>query len=211
VEIMLSDSEVRVIGSLIEKEVTTPEYYPMSLNALVNACNQKSNREPVVYYSEDLVESTLNSLREKRLARMVESGGRVPKFKQTFIEELKLNMRETAILTVLMLRGPQTTGEIRSRCGRLYEFQNLEEVDDTIRELNSRSDGPFIVKLERQTGMKERRCAHLLSGTPTLIEDNITENQEESKFIKLDEEIQNLKSEIEKLKNQFANFKKQFE
>jgi uncharacterized protein len=205
----LTDKELRVIGSLIEKEKTTPEYYPMSLNALTNACNQKSNREPVVGYTEFEVQDTIDALRSKRFVRMVEAGGRVPKYKQAFIEELNLTSNETAVLTVLMLRGPQTSGEIRTRSGRLHNFQNLNEVDETIENLNKREDGPFVVKMERQPGTKERRYAHLLSGQPIIQIEEIPE--EEDRISKLESIVENLQLEVNNLKDQIAEFRKQFE
>jgi|WetSurMetagenome_2_1015567.scaffolds.fasta_scaffold95069_2 uncharacterized protein len=205
----LSDKEVRVTGSLIEKEITTPEYYPMSLNALTNACNQKSNREPVVSFTENEVQDTIDSLRSKRFVRMVEAGGRVPKYKQAFIEELNLTSNETAVLTVLMLRGPQTSGEIRNRSGRLHNFQNLNEVDETIENLNKREDGPFVVKLERQPGTKERRYAHLFCGQPVIQKEEIPE--EEDRISKLESIVENLQLEVNNLKEQIAEFRRQFE
>jgi uncharacterized protein YceH (UPF0502 family) len=210
VDLKLDEREVRVIASLIEKEINTPEYYPLSLNALTNACNQKSNREPVVSFTETDVKETVDLLRSKRLVRMVEAGGRVPKFKQSFTEELKLNPGETAALAVLMLRGPQTTGEIRTRSGRLYNFNNLYEVDETLENLNKREDGPFVVKLERQPGMKERRYAHLFCGQPVFEEKEETSDGTE-KILKLELMMENLQNEINKLKEEFLEFKKQLE
>jgi uncharacterized protein YceH (UPF0502 family) len=208
--LILSEKEVRVIGSLIEKEINTPEYYPLSLNSLTNACNQKSNREPVVTFTEVEVQDTVDALRGRRLVRMVEAGGRVAKYKQAFTEELKLNPKETAALTVLMLRGPQTAGEIRTRAGRLYNFTNLYEVDETLENLNKREDGPFVVKLERQPGMKERRYAHLFCGQPVIEEKEQIPNENE-RILKLELMMQYLQSEIKKLNEQFNEFRKQLE
>ncbi|MCX6150046.1 MAG: YceH family protein [Ignavibacteriales bacterium] len=208
--LLLTEKEVRVIGSLIEKEITTPEYYPLSLNSLTNACNQKSNREPVVSYTEEDVEVTIELLRGKRFVRMVESAGRVPKFKQSFVEELKLGPKEIASLTVLMLRGPQTAGEIRSRSGRLFNFQSLNEIDETLENLNRREDGPFVIKLERQVGMKERRYSHLFCGQPVLVE-KIEITNEEDRTAKLESVVEMLQNEVNQLKDQFAEFRKQFE
>jgi uncharacterized protein YceH (UPF0502 family) len=210
VNLLLNEKEVRVIGSLIEKEITTPEYYPMSLNALTNACNQKSNREPVVTYTEFEVQDTIDSLRGKRLVRKVEAGGRVPKYKQAFIEELKLNANEIAALTVLMLRGPQTSGELRTRSGRLHSFQNLNEVDETLENLNKREDGPFVVKLDRQPGMKERRYAHLFCGQP-VVQEKEEIPEEEDRISKLESIVESLQSEVNNLKEQIAEFRKQFD
>lgn len=195
----LSDGEVRVLGSLIEKKITTPEYYPLTLNSLVNACNQKSNREPVVTYTEIEVQKLIDVLRSKRFVRMVEAGGRVPKYKESFTEELNFDASQTAALCVLMLRGPQTAAEIRNRSGRLHEFAVIEEVEDTLNNLTLREDGPFVVKLEKQPGMKERRYAHLFSGIPEFIEKKPIEAGEE-RLAKMESEIEYLKSEIEALK-----------
>jgi len=160
-DLQLDPAEVRVLGALMEKEGTTPEYYPLSLNALVNACNQKSNREPVVNYDEEIVESALNELRAKGLASRITGDSRVPKHAQRFTEKFNLGRREAAILCVLMLRGPQTTGELRGRTERLYTFDDLEAVESTLTRL---TEMEFVTRLPRQTGFKEPRTAHLLSG-----------------------------------------------
>lgn len=209
----LNTIEARVIGSLIEKELTTPEYYPLSLNALTNACNQKSSREPVVSYSEEEVENALTTLREKKLARMVQDGGRVVKYKEALVEQISLDPKETAVLTLLILRGPQTAGELRSRSGRMYEFQSLEEVELTLQNLSGREADPLVVKLERQTGMKERRYAHLLCGPVNTDNKEVLNNgtSNNDKFEILYQELDKLKLEFELLKEQFSNFKKQFE
>src|SRR5438067_10430754 len=131
----LDPAEVRVMGALMEKEVTTPDYYPMSLNALVNACNQKSNREPVVAYDEEIVETALHGLRSKGLSSRITGDSRVPKHEQRFTEKLNMGRREAAILCVLMLRGPQTPGELRGRTERLYEFEDIEGVESTLNRL----------------------------------------------------------------------------
>jgi uncharacterized protein YceH (UPF0502 family) len=167
--IQLSFEETRVIGALIEKEKTTPEQYPLSLNALTNACNQKSNREPVVTFEESQVQSTLDSLRSKRLV-MEESGygSRVPKFKHRFANtefgELQFTEQELAVITVMFLRGPQTPGELRSRTNRLCSFQDVHEVEKVLDQLAIRDDGPFVLKLPREPGKRESRYAHLFSG-----------------------------------------------
>ncbi len=161
-EPQLDSVEVRVLGSLMEKEVATPEYYPMSLNALVNACNQKSNREPVVAYDDDTVEAALAGLREKGLAqRITGRDSRVPKHAQRFTERFNMGRREGAILCVLMLRGPQTVGELRGRTERLYTFDDLEAVESTLRRLDELG---FVKELPRQAGFKEPRFVNLLSG-----------------------------------------------
>jgi uncharacterized protein len=164
---LLDAAEVRVLGALLEKEIATPDYYPLSLNALVNACNQKSNREPVVNYDEDIVETALTTLRAKGLAVRITGDSRVPKHEQRFTEKHNLGRREAAIMCVLMLRGPQTTGELRGRTERLYEFEDLEGVESTISRL---AEMGFVTTLPRQTGFKEPRHAHLLSGAISLEE-----------------------------------------
>src|SRR5471030_1694058 len=132
----LDAAEVRALGALMEKETTTPDYYPLSLNALVNACNQKSNRDPVVSFDEDTVETAVNGLREKGLtSRITSNDSRVPKHEQRFVEKCNLGRREAAVMCVLMLRGPQTAGELRGRTERLYAFDDLEAVESTMRRL----------------------------------------------------------------------------
>jgi uncharacterized protein YceH (UPF0502 family) len=161
-DVQLDSAEVRVLGALMEKEVATPEYYPLSLNALVNACNQKSNREPVVSYDDETVETALDSLRNKSLSmRITGRDSRVPKHEQRFTERFNLGRREAAILCVLMLRGPQTPGELRGRTDRLYTFDDLEAVESTLHKL---AEIGFVKQLPRQAGYKEQRWTHLLSG-----------------------------------------------
>src|SRR3989441_9092065 len=161
---ILTDIEVRVLGSLIEKQVTTPEYYPLTLNALTLACNQKNNRNPVTAFTESQVEEALDSLREKNLAYVFHgSTSRVPKFKHVAPEVLQLSPPELAVMCVLMLSGAQTAGEIRTRGSRLCEFKGLEEVDETLRALSTR-DEPLVTKLPRHPGQKESRFAQLLTG-----------------------------------------------
>lgn len=209
---LLNEKEVRVIASLIEKKFTTPEYYPLSLNSLTNACNQKSNRNPVVNYSEIDVEEAINSLRTKRFVRKVEDTGRVHKYKESFTEELNLGLNEIAALNVLMLRGPQTTGEIRTRSNRIFDFENLNSVEETLDKLISWEEGPLVKKLDRQIGMKERRYTHLLCGD-VVVEDRqeLEFDSNENKISKLESMVINLQTEIDDLKNQFAEFRKQFD
>jgi hypothetical protein len=162
----LTPEEVRVAGCLIEKQLATPDYYPMTENALVAACNQLSNRNPVVAYENDTVRLTLNSLRAKGLARIMHiHGGRVPKHRHILDEALELDRPSLALLCVLALRGPQTTGELRTRSERLHEFESLPAVEETLERLAERDD-PLVVRLERAPGQKEARYAHLLSGPP---------------------------------------------
>src|SRR5438552_6427336 len=161
---ILSAVEARVVGSLVEKQLTTPEYYPLTLNALVAACNQKNNREPVVSYNESVVTNALEALRDRNLVYVFYgSTSRVPKYKHMLPSVYELEPSEVAVLDVMLLRGPQTLGELRGRTERLYDFTGLGEVQETLDGL-IRRDEPLVVKLERQPGQKEARFAHLLSG-----------------------------------------------
>jgi uncharacterized protein YceH (UPF0502 family) len=215
----LTSVEVRVLGSLIEKEITTPEYYPLTLNALTNACNQISNRDPVVSFDDKTVARALESLREKNLAWMVTGIGRVPKYEQRFAESYKLAEQEVAVLCVLMLRGPQTVGEIRGRTGRLYEFKELEEVELTLQALMT-AQPPFAMKLPRQPGTKESRYAHLLAGEVQIEEREAATRlepatlevlKENERLSRLEEELAQVRGELGELRQQFVEFKKQFE
>src|SRR5579875_896286 len=165
---ILDPVEVRVLGALLEKEATTPEYYPLSLNALVNACNQKSNRDPVVAYDDDTVSDALDRLREKKLALTITGSGRVDKYSQRISETLNLGRRELAILCTLLLRGPQTLGEIKDRSERIYAFADLSETEIVLEKLADWPGGGLLKKLPRQPGQKEARYAHLLSGEPAV-------------------------------------------
>jgi len=160
----LHPAEVRVLGALIEKESTTPEYYPLTLNSLVAACNQKSNRWPVTEYDEGEVMTALDGLRARGFAASITGGSRVTKYAQRFTEKLNLGRRETAILCVLMLRGQQTPGEIKGRTERVYEFGDLEEVEMVLQKLAAREDGALTQKLAAAPGMKEPRWAQTLGG-----------------------------------------------
>src|SRR5271169_1069225 len=169
-KIELSPLEARVIGCLIEKEITTPDQYPLSLNALASACNQKTNREPVLELREAEVQQTLDSLMRKHLVsdKSAGYGGRVTKYKHRFCNtefgSLKFSKQELGVVCVLLLRGPQTPGELRSRTNRLCEFAAADEVEATLKTLMSREDGPFIARLPRAPGARESRYAHLFSG-----------------------------------------------
>src|SRR5437870_2139066 len=196
----LSDVEIRVLGSLVEKEITTPDYYPLSLNALVAACNQSSNRNPVTHFDEATVAGATDSLREKKLIHLIErSESRVTRYRHVLYEAMNLGRPAIAVMCVLMLRGPQTVGEIRTRSNRLYDFSTLEEVETTLNSLMSR-EPPLIARLPRQAGQKEVRFAHLLSGEVML-----TEPEPEP------DRIGKLEKEVEDLKRQFEQFRKQFE
>jgi uncharacterized protein YceH (UPF0502 family) len=168
--IELSLHEARVIGSLIEKEVTTPDQYPLSLNALTNACNQKTNREPVLELNESAVQQAVDSLMKKHFVsdRSAGYGGRVTKYKHRFCNTefgpLKFSKQELGIICVLLLRGPQTPGELRARTNRLCEFTDVEQVEAVLNGLMTREDGPFIARLSRAAGARESRYAHLFSG-----------------------------------------------
>ncbi len=216
-EMELNEVDVRVLGALIEKESTTPEYYPLSLNALVNACNQKSNRDPVVDYSEEGVKQSVESLREKKLTLLVTgAGGRVSKFKHTFANRFDVKDKEMAVLCILMLRGPQTVGEIRGRTGRLCNFGDLAEVTETLDGLINRPGDPYVLQLPRQPGRKEVRYAHLLLGQPDIPEESQDPTgpsgvAKSDRIAELEEELAALKIELETFKQEFVQFKKQFE
>jgi uncharacterized protein YceH (UPF0502 family) len=160
----LSPEEMRVLGALIEKESTTPEYYPMSLNSLLAACNQKTNRWPVTEYGEDEVLTGIEGLRVRGFAAAITGGSRVTKYAQRFTEKLNMGRRETAILCVLMLRGPQTVGEIKGRTERIYEFADLDETETVLHKLIDRDEDPLVQKLPHAPGTKEPRYATTLGG-----------------------------------------------
>src|ERR1039457_1207741 len=162
-EALLNDIEARIIGCLIEKELTTPEYYPLSLNSLTNACNQKSNRDPVMALAEDDVDRALESLRFKQLAVLSADGGRVRKHRHILAEKMGLVPAELAVICELLVRGPQTVGELRTRCERMHSFPDLTAVEEVLKELTER-ENPLIVRMPRQSGRKEARNAHLFSG-----------------------------------------------
>lgn len=213
-DFVLNDREVRVLGALIEKDITTPDYYPMSLNALVNACNQKSNREPVMELLEEVVRGAIDTLEAKDLAGPARGmDSRVTKYEHRLDEVFNLTRGETAILCVLLLRGPQTPGELRGRTERMFRFEELSDVQSTLQRMSSRE--PAMVKLlPRQPGTKESRYAHLLAGevqdvqlpaasSSVLIESDHVES--------LQQELQSLREDVAELQRQFAEFKKQFE
>ncbi|MGW8287161.1 MAG: YceH family protein [Desulfobulbales bacterium] len=210
----LNDIEVRVLGSLMEKSLTTPEYYPLSLNSLTNACNQKSNREPVVNFDETTVVRALDSLREKQLV-VLSSSARVPKYAEIFTSTRKLVTRETALLMVLLLRGPQTQGELRSRTERVYKFVDLEDVETTLEEICAMG---YITKLPRMAGRKEPRYAHLLAG-PVEIEPELpasesatlTVRAENERIAALEDKVGQLRQDFDQLRAEFEKFRKEFE
>ncbi len=211
-EFQLAPVEVRILGSLIEKEIATPEYYPLTLNALVNACNQKSNREPLVEYDDETVEDALDGLRKKGLAAMLSGAGmRVPKHRQLLSEALNLGRRELALLCVLMLRGPQTAGELHSRTERLHHFADLEEVESCAQKLMEWQPGPLVVRLPVQPGRKEPRYVQLLSGEVPVEAAAEPVRPREDRFSALEAEIGALRRDVEQLRQQFAEFRRQFE
>jgi len=213
-DILLNDIEVRVLGCLMEKSMTTPEYYPLSLNALTNACNQKSNREPVVVFDETTVVRALDSLRAKQLV-VLSASSRVPKYAEVFVDTRKLVKREAALLMVLLLRGPQTVGELRGRTERAYRFEDLAEVESTLDEL---SESGYLTKLPRMAGRKEPRYAHLLAGEveaepeePRPEAAAMVVRAENERITALEEEMQKLRGEFDVLQAEFAKFRKEFE
>ena len=217
---LLDEAEARVLGALIEKQVTTPEYYPLTLNALTAACNQKNNRHPVVSYDEATVELAVESLRQKNLAYLFYgAGSRVPKYKHVAAENLGLSPPELALMCVLLLRGPQTLGELRERAGRLHEFTGLEEAEATLNALASREDEPLVAKLPRQPGQKEARYAHLLSGEvveqPAEREPaaprSAAQRTDGDRVARLEQEVGALRSDLDALRREFADFRKQFD
>ena len=197
-DLLLHPVEVRVLGSLLEKEITTPEYYPLSLNALVNACNQKSNRDPTVNFDEAAVEQALHSLRDKGLLLSITgAGSRVQKYAHRISEKLNLGRPELAILCELMLRGPQTLGELRTRGERMHPFDDLDQVQSVIDRLPE-----LIVKLERRPGGPPA-VSHTEPETPA--------PHRQDRVATLEAEVAQLRQELEDLKQQFAVFRKQFE
>jgi uncharacterized protein len=212
---VLTEIETRVLGALIEKQVTTPEYYPLTLNALTLACNQKNNRHPVTSYTENQVADALESLREKNLTYVFYgSTSRVPKYKHVMPEVMHLNRAEMALMCALMLRGAQTLGELRGNASRLHEFSSLEEVEQTLNTLIGRDEEPLVVRLPRQPAQKEGRFAHLLSGeidVEALAAAETERAPAPRRSSALEEKVDALAAEVEKLKEQFEQFRRQFE
>lgn len=218
-EMHLNDMEVRVLGCLIEKELTTPEYYPLTLNALTNACNQKSNRDPMLTMEEVEVVRALDSLKFKQLALLSAEGGRVPKYRHTLVEKLRLDPPELALLAELLLRGPQTVGELRTRGERMHPFPDLAAVEEVLGELMARTP-PLVTRLPRQPGRKESRHAHLFSGEPEPVTEELTPPPETARLkvmaeneriAKLEEEVAALRGEVVELRRLVDEFKSQFE
>jgi len=215
---VLTAFETRVLGSLVEKELTTPEYYPLSLNALVNACNQKSNRDPAMSLDEDAVRDALRSLEKHGLAGPADNMvSRVSKYEHRLQEAYNFTRHETAILAELLLRGPQTPGELRSRADRMHKFDDLGIVQSTLQRLMKR-EPPLVKLLPRQLGTKEARYVHLLSGDVEVPQrESSTSAAAPSstsggdRISRLEDQVASLQSEIEDLKQQLATFRKQFE
>ena len=214
-DILLNDVEVRVLGSLIEKDITTPDYYPLSLNALVNACNQKNNRDPIMNLDEDAVRQALHSLQEKRLAGP--AGGadsRVTKYEHRLQEVFNFDRREIAIICVLLLRGPQTPGELRGRTERMYKFGDLDEVQSTLQHLAEREPPP-VKMLPRQPGTKEARYVHLFSAdlraweaAPAPVKST---QADDDRITQLEQQVTELRNEIAGIKDELSSFRKQFD
>ncbi len=215
-EIPLNDVEIRILGCLVEKQHTTPDYYPLTLNSLVAACNQSSNRNPVVAFDEPTVADGVESLRQRRLVWLVsQAGGRAVKYEQRLTETCRLSLQETALLCVLMLRGPQTLGELRSRTERIYPFADLVETEAVMQVLMNAEPEPLAMKLPRLPGTKESRFAHLLAG-PVEVEALAAAMEEEkgrgpsSALAQLESEVQGLRVELAELRGAFETFKAQF-
>jgi uncharacterized protein YceH (UPF0502 family) len=218
-DIVLDTMEVRILGCLIEKELTTPEYYPLSLNALTNACNQKSNRRPVLFLDEPAVLKGLDGLRQKGLARETHAAGsRVPKYLHELLSLVDLSRHETAVLCELLLRGPQTPGELRSNASRIAPFAHIGEVEEALQGL-MQYDPPFVIKLPREAGRKEARYMHLF--LPQDVEGGavpdaaavsvISAGQAANEAItRMEEEIARIMKELEELKQAFEEFRSQF-
>ena len=219
--LILSPVEARVLGSLIEKDITTPDYYPLSLNALVNACNQKNNRDPVMTLDEDTVRDALASLNEKQLGGPLRGGdNRVTKYEHRLQEVFNFDRREIAVVCVLLLRGPQTPGELRTRTDRMYHFEVLEDVVTTLDRLAQRNP-PLTRVLPRQPGTKESRYMHLFSGEPDATAAPLSSPASEAfvfttassndRIARLEQDISALREELTEMREQLATFRKQFE
>ncbi len=210
-DINLDTVEGRVLGCLMEKEMSTPEYYPLSLNALVNACNQKSNRDPVISHDESTIIQAVAGLKDKQLVWQ-SNVSRVPKYEEHFIKDSNFTYRQASVLSELLLRGPQTPGELKSRTERMYAFESLEEVNETLENLESLG---FIVRLERRPGRKEARCMHLLCGQPAEAgeptPEPVLQAEADDRIGVLEQQVEALQQELSELKETFTAFKKEFE
>jgi uncharacterized protein YceH (UPF0502 family) len=215
VDLQLNDVEIRVLGSLVEKDITTPDYYPLSLNALVNACNQKNNRDPVMNLDEAAVRDALSSLQEKRLAgRAGGADSRVTKYEHRMQEVFNFTRPEIALIGVLLLRGPQTPGELRGRAERMHRFEALDDVQSTLQRLMQR-EPPLVKMLARQPGTKEARYAHLFAGDVEGFElpaaPAVAAPHDSDRVARLEEEVGELRRELNEVKDQLERFRRQFE
>ena len=217
--ILLNEMEARVLGALLEKEITTPDYYPLSLNSLVNACNQKSNRDPVMNVDEDSIRDALRTLQDNSLARSVSAvDSRVTKYEHRLQEAFNFDRREAALFCELLVRGPQTAGELRTRAERMHPFDDLSETQSALQRLMNR-EPPLVKVLARQPGTKESRYMHLLSGDENPVGSTAgrrevpaaVEAEKMDGFARLSTEMAELRRDVAELKQQFAAFRKQFE
>ncbi len=217
-ERLLDDIEARVVGCLVEKDLATPEYYPLTLNALTNACNQKSNREPVMLLENTDVVRALDSLRQKQMAYQSAEGVRSAKYCHNLESVLNLDLEDLAILAELLLRGPQTVGELRNRAERMHPVGDLHDVEELLQNLTEREE-PLVIRLPRQPGRKEHRFAHLLSGTPEIEETSSLPAEparlqvaaENDRMTKLENEVAELRAELDEVRSQLKTFQAQFE
>lgn len=217
----LNSPEIRVLACLVEKAMTTPDYYPLTLNALASACNQKSNRNPVVDFDEKSIVRTLDALRDHKLVWVVTSNAtRVPKYEHRFDQAFSLSRAEAAILCELMLRGPQTSGELRSRSARMHVSDTIAEVETLLGDLQARETGPLVTRLPRQSGQKECRFMHLLGGEPEIPESDGTAppeparlevEAENARIARLENDVRQLTADIVAIRQEFATFRQQFE
>jgi uncharacterized protein YceH (UPF0502 family) len=220
-DIQLNEIEARVLGCLIEKHLATPEYYPLTLNSLTAACNQKSNRNPVMTLQDTDVARAIDSLRTHHLGCEAHiAGSRVPKYEHRIAEKWELLKKEISLLGALLLRGPQTVGELRTRTARVYSFQDLQEVEESLRNLAGHAKGPFVLEMPRLPGHKENRFTHLFCGEPDLqdFEVNLPPEAatlrvraENERISALEEEVETLRNRISDLQTRFEDFKRQFD
>jgi uncharacterized protein YceH (UPF0502 family) len=218
---LLDPIEARVLGALVEKQITTPAYYPLTLAALTAACNQKSNRNPVLTLDEKTVARAILTLRDKHLAwETAEAGARVAKYSHNLAQQFEFSDQQTAVLCELMLRGPQTGGELRTHCERMVPLGDSEQTESILQSLIEYPDTPLAVKLPREPGRRENRFAHLLCGEPEISTEPVVIKPsaavlevlaENERIAVLEQEVQQLRSEVAELNRQFAEFKTQFE